>query len=52
LAVPDLEPYARHRRPSSEPPRGMRWRFLAAIILMVLTMIAVGALIVWLPIVN
>jgi uncharacterized membrane-anchored protein len=48
--MPALEPLAPHRRPTSSR-RGMRWRYLAAAVVTVVLMVAVVALLMWLPIV-
>ncbi len=50
-AMTDLEPYAPHRRPEPDTSH-VRLRFIAAIVLTVIVMVAVIALIVWLPIVD
>ena len=50
-AMTDLEPYAPHRRPEPDPGH-VRLRFIAAILLTIIAMVAVIALIVWLPIVD
>ena len=49
--MPAIEPFV-PRRQDDPPPRGVRWRFLAAILLTVALMVAVFALLVWLPLVN
>jgi len=49
--VTDLEPYAPHRRPEPDPGH-VRLRFIAAIVLTIIAMVAVIALIIWLPIVD
>jgi hypothetical protein len=46
--MPAIEPYVR-RREEEPPPRFVRWRFALAIVLTVALMIAVIAIIVWLP---
>jgi hypothetical protein len=46
--VPDLEPYVR-RHEEPPPPRFVRSRFVLAMVLTVIVMIAVVALLVWLP---
>ena len=45
----DIEPFA-PRRHEEPPPRYVRWRFLLAMVLTVVLMIAVVALLMWLPI--
>jgi hypothetical protein len=47
--MPAIEPYV--PRPQEEPPpRFVRWRFALAIVLTVVLMVAVIALLTWLPI--
>ena len=45
-----LEPFA-PRRPPDPPPRGVRWRYAFAAVLTVALMVAVVALLMWLPLV-
>jgi len=45
-----LEPFA-PRRPQEPPPRGVRWRYALAAVLTVVLMVAVVALLMWLPLV-
>jgi hypothetical protein len=48
--MPAIEPFV-PRRQEDPPPRGVRWRFALAAVLTVVLMIAVVALLMWLPIV-
>ena len=48
LSMPAIEPYV-PRHEEEPPPRGVRWRFALAIVLTVALMVAVIAIIVWLP---
>jgi hypothetical protein len=46
--MPAIEPYAPPRQ-EEPPPRHVRWRFALAIVLTVVLMVAVIALLMWLP---
>jgi len=46
--MPAIEPYV-PRHEEEPPPRFVRWRFALAIVLTIVLMVAVIAIIMWLP---
>ena len=48
--MPAIEPFVPRRQEEPPPPRFVRWRFALAAVLTVVLMVAVFALLMWLPI--